>query len=424
MLDANSTPPTVAVIGSGPSGCYTAQFLAKGMPGAEITVFESMPTPYGLVRYGVAADHQGTKGVTRQFDRLFTRAGVRFAGNVAIGRDIDFQVLARSFDAVVLATGLPLDRPLGIRQDAHARVLGAGALLRTLNGFPVDILGRDEHGRHVSLGRDLAVVGLGNVAIDVLRMLVKPTADLVGTDIDDISLHELRPTPPSTVDVISRSGVERAKCDVAMLRELLALPNAHVEVTGLRPDDCGPAADLLRAHTRAAGAGVSAEHSTQVRLHFGCVPEAIDHREGKALVRATTVDSQPVELAVDTVITAIGFTHDSADDPSGPTENWSGVNVYRVGWLARGAKGTIAENRRHAQDVAAAIIQDFATGRLQASHPGFRAVESLLSDRIVDFADWQRIDEAERQSAPPQRCRLKITKLDEMLLVADRKANA
>jgi ferredoxin/flavodoxin---NADP+ reductase len=427
MLDANSPAPTVAIVGSGPSGCYTGQFLAKSMPRAEITVFESLPTPYGLIRYGVAADHQGTKGVIRQFDRLFTRGGVRFAGNVAGGRDLDFDLLVRSFDVVVLATGLPEDRPLGVPQHPRARVVGAGALLRTLNGYPVDLLGRDERGRHVQLGRHVAVVGLGNVAIDVLRLLVKPVEALVGTDIDDESFAQLRPSPPAAIEVLSRSGIGQAKFDLAMLRELVSVPDVQIEVTGVGAHDGEPAAVLLRACTNSAAdsPGLSAQRSTLVRLHFGCVPEAIDHRNGQALVQARmTADGRMVELLADTVITAIGFTDDAPDDPTRPTQGWSGPNVYRVGWLARGAKGTIAENRRAAQQVAAAIVDDFAAGRLQAIRPGFRAVEPLLGDRVIGFEGWQRIDEIERQAAPPQRCRLKITNLDEMLVAANRKVNA
>lgn len=420
---ADSTPAslTIAIIGSGPSGCYAAQLLIKKWPLASITIFESLPTPYGLVRYGVAADHQGTKNVTRQFDRIFVRDGVRFAGNVTIGTDVDFSVLAANFDIVVLATGLPRDRPLGIPQDDAARVVGAGALLRALNGHPVRSLPRDPEGCCLPLGRQLLVVGMGNVAIDVLRLMSKAPEHLRGSDIDDELLDRLRPVTPLTVDVISRSPAPRSKCDLAMLKELLALPDIEVEVTGLTDLDDGPIADLLRPYaaptnTVPPGPGRS---RTRVRLHFGLVPQEISGRDGRTVLTARRLSADPEEVGfvVETVITAVGFTAGDHHDRCSPSEEWSGSHVYRVGWLNRGAVGAIAENRKDAQRVVEAIGNDVAAGRITTGRPGFVAAQRLLSD-VVSFSDWQRIEAYERQSAGPDRCRRKISSVWEMLAIA------
>ncbi|WP_051166589.1 FAD-dependent oxidoreductase [Amycolatopsis orientalis] len=400
----------VAIVGSGPAGCYTAQFLAKSLPGAEITVFEALPAPYGLVRYGVAADHQGAKGVARQFDRLFTGDGVRFAGNVAVGRDVEFARIAANFDVVVLATGLPGDRQLEVPRDPRARVVGAGALLRALNGFP-----RDLAPPCAPLGSEVAVVGMGNVAVDVLRLLAKDDTALTGSDIDDEALRQVRPAPPKTIVVLARSGVSQAKCDPAMLRELVSLPGIDLAVSGMDERDEGPVADVLRPFATAPPSG---RGRTRITFHFGLEPERIASREGRAVLAARRRDSAREEFEADTVVTAIGFTRGDAEDETVPQDDWAGSHVYRVGWLSRGAQGTIARNRKDAQQVARRIAEDCAAGRLRPEKDGFRALTELIDHRMVDFRAWQRIEAAEHRSAAPGRCRRKITDLGRMLAVA------
>jgi ferredoxin--NADP+ reductase len=379
-----------------------------------------MPTPYGLVRYGIAADHQGAKNVTRQFDKLFTRDGVRFAGNVCVGADIAFADLARCFDIVVLATGLPQDRPLGIPTQAGTRVIGAGALLRALNGHPTQMIPRNPDGRYTSLGPQLAVVGMGNVAIDVVRLTSKDPLELDGSDIDDELFEQLRPRRPSSIDVISRSALSLAKFDLAMLRELLSLPNIDISVNGLSDNDAGPAAELLRAHIGAANdPSTLAEARTRVRLHFQITPEAIMSSGGRTLLRASTPHgpTSVTEFVVDSVITAIGFTHGAPEDQSCPTGEWSGPNVYRVGWLSRGPRGAIPENRKDARQVVDAIADDVDSGRLEIGRAGFTAVQPSLQ-HVVSFDDWQRIEAVEHREAPPGRCRRKITDRKHMLSIA------
>ena len=378
-----------------------------------------MPTPYGLVRYGIAADHQGTKNVTRQFDKLFTRDGVRFAGNVCVGTDIAFEELALSFDIVVLATGLPQDRPLEIPQQPGVRVIGARMLLGALNGHPVQVLPRDPDGRYTALGQQLAVVGMGNVAIDVVRLMSKDPHELSGSDIDDELFEQLRPKRPTSIDVLSRSGLPLAKFDLVMLRELLSLPNIDVTAIGLGDDDDGPAAELLRPHVGNADPVTPREARTQVRLHFQVTPQSITSSGGRTLLTASTPHGPtPVtEVTVDSVITAIGFTQGAPEDRSCPTGEWSGENVYRVGWLSRGPHGAIPENRKDARRVVDTIADDVASGRLEVGRAGFTAVEKSLRN-VVTFDDWQRIEAFEHREAPPGRCRRKITDRAHMLSIA------
>ncbi|GAA2026656.1 FAD-dependent oxidoreductase [Agromyces tropicus] len=406
---------TVAIVGSGPSGCYTAQFLRKSWPGSEITVFEAMPMPYGLVRYGIAADHQGAKAVTSQFDRVFTRMDVMFAGNVEIGSSVTFDELHDAFDVVVLATGLPDDRGLGVPQDDTARVVGAGELVRALNGHP-------DAGRTLEpVGEAVIVVGQGNVSMDVVRMLSKTGAELDGSDIEDAVLQRLRPEPVRVIHVVGRSGAAAAKFDIAMLRELGTLSDVSIGVTGLG-DDEGAIPELL-SELAARDAAAVPERRTRVIFHFGATPASIGH-DGQRTV-LTVVDSVSGDeraLQADTIITAIGFCNADTTPATVPDEEWSGDRVYRVGWLGRGPRGTVAENRKHAQSVAQTIVADAAAGRFLLGRPGLRAVWPRIQHDAVTFDDWRLIDEVERTSAGPGRCRRKITDLAELLEVVATKA--
>ncbi|AWK76275.1 hypothetical protein CBI38_32960 (plasmid) [Rhodococcus oxybenzonivorans] len=410
--------PTVAVIGSGPSGCYTAQFLRKELPDAEISIFEALPVPYGLARYGVAADHQGTKAVTRQFDRMFERGAINFVGNTRIGVDVRFEDITSAFDIVVVATGLPSDRPLPIPHDEAAHVIGAGGLLRALNAYPGEVASWD-----TSLGRELGeqiiVVGNGNVAIDVVRLLTKPSRHFTGSDIHDPALELLRPAPPRSVRVLGRSSAANVKFDLAMLRELCNIDSVDIRTEGLDASTTGPVADLLRDQLRASH-NSDGEHTgrTRVTFHFETVPAAVRHQDGRTILDVIRASGEQDSFAADTVITAIGFCQADEARDDVPAKTWSGSHVYRVGWLERGGRGNIAENRKHAQAVARGIVSDFAEGRIpHRDGGGLRAILPQLG-LSTSFAGWQAIDEAERKTANANRCRRKITDLNQMISIA------
>ena len=175
--------PRVAVVGSGPSGCYTAQAVRKRVPGAEIAVIDRHPFPFGLVRFGVAPDHQGTKAVSEQFARLFKRDGVEFVGSVRVGSgpedNVSLAQLREAFDAVVLATGLHQDARLEVPGADLSGVHGAGRITRLLNSAA------DEVRPAPSLGATAAVVGMGNVAMDLVRLLASASDQLEGSDVCD-----------------------------------------------------------------------------------------------------------------------------------------------------------------------------------------------------------------------------------------------
>lgn len=401
--------PSVAIVGSGPSGCFTAQFLRKAWPEAEITVFEALPVPYGLVRYGIAADHQGSKAVTGQFDRIFERMGVTFAGNVRIGADLSFRSVADAFDIVVLATGLADDRTLPVPRSDKARVVGAGSILTALNGHPsAPVLGSGP------LGEDVVVIGHGNVAMDVARLLSKHESDLTGSDIDDEALTALRPRPVRSVHLVGRSPLAQAKFDIAMLRELGGVDGVTVRAIGLEPGASGAAAELF-----AELAAVPVEDSrTLVTFHFQADPEQVTHSEGRTvLVYRNRATGQTAELHSDAIITAIGFCNSDTSRRAVPDDSWDDAHVYRVGWLGRGSVGTVAANRKHAQQAAAEIVAAWQARTLHQARPGRCAVWPRIESRVVTYADWKLIDEAEVAGAKPTRTRRKITDVENMLQV-------
>jgi ferredoxin--NADP+ reductase len=377
------TGPAVAIVGAGPSGCFVAQALLKLRPDARITIFDALPVPYGLVRYGVAPDHQGTKAITRQFDRLFERQGVTFAGNARLGRDMALDDLRAAFDAVVLATGLHADRRLGVPGEDLAGVHGSGAVTRGWNGWPEAPV--------PVLGPRVVVVGAGNVALDVARLLAKAPGECAGSDLGCDPGAGVR-----EITVVGRSPAGAAKFDAVMLREFGHLADCAVSVVGAQGE--GPVVEALHALDGHAPAGAG----KRLTFRFGLAPLGI---EGAGRVERIVFDG--LTIPCDSVVTAIGFQGE--DQPAADAEGVIAPGLHAAGWRKRGPRGTIPENRADAQIVAARIAADL---------PATSAKPGLIPTGAVDFAGWKRIDAAETAAAPEGRVRAKITTLAGLLALA------
>ncbi|AMM18916.1 hypothetical protein AX769_00630 [Frondihabitans sp. PAMC 28766] len=394
-VDPSPGSPTIAIVGSGPSGCYTAQFLRKKWHGAEIVVFDRLSTPYGLVRYGVAPDHLGTKAVTKQFDRLFERDGVQFAGSVEVGRDITLEALREAFDIVVLATGLSADRPLGegagaapsaLATTALTGVYGAGTLTRLINGHP------DETADAVALGSRVTIVGHGNVAIDLVRLLLTPRADLLALGVAPEVADVLGAGPVTSIEVVGRSAVEVAKFDVAMVRELAKSPDVRFEAEGLDlPVSEGIGDPARRSAVDELVAGSPADAGRTVRFRFGWTPDHVTGEGSVGGIVFTSADGQgrTLSLETDSVCTAIGFTEASTAAVRRAEHEGPGADIERgllddglfvVGWLRRGPQGTIPANRADSKMVADTIVGEVDDERLPLGKPGWSAVEAALLD--------------------------------------------
>ncbi|WP_334192157.1 FAD-dependent oxidoreductase [Pararhodobacter sp.] len=387
--------PQIAIVGAGPSGCFTAQALAKLLPEARIDILDALPVPYGLIRYGVAPDHQGTKAVIRQFERLFERQGVGFFGDVRLGETVTLDALQRLYDAVVLATGLSADRRLGVKGDDLPGVLGSGAVTRAFNDYPDTA--------PVSIGEQVVIVGNGNVAVDLVRLLAKGAGEFHGSDLSEAAAGQCGRV--RRIDVVGRSPSDQAKFDPVMIRELGRLEQAAIHVHGLSGE--GKVVEALEHLQGHAPDGATRE----IHFHFGWTPEEIEGQAHVTAARFRQGDARLV-LPCDTVLTAIGF---EGTTPGADAEGNIGPGLYATGWLKRGPRGTIPENRADAQAVAARIAADLAA--VPAGKPGRDGLLDLVP-QAVHYAQWQNIDAAERADCPEGRVRQKIATKARMLAIA------
>lgn len=424
-----TSQPSIAIVGSGPSGCYLAQSLRKQWPDAEITVFDQLATPYGLVRYGVAADHQNTKAVTRQFDRLFERDNVRFAGNIRVGHDVTLEQLRSAYSVVAFATGLTKDRPLGITGETLTGVFGAGEITRALNAHP------HTDTSSLSFGDRVVVIGNGNVAMDIVRFLLKRPEDYQGSDINDALVESYNAHRAKRIDIVGRSGIASAKCDALMLRELGKVANVtfHTQADLNPPEGADrDASARFAAVSELVSRDSSPAPDTEVVFHFGWTPAAVHGTESVEAVEFvdTSDAAQTLTLEADSVIAAIGFElHDDAPDMFGnesislaatPETGRFGSGLYRTGWFKRGARGTIPENRSDAKNVSDEIIADVEAGLITttAEQRGFEALPESVQARAVSFVDWQRLDAHEQSEAAEGRLRKKVLDHDAMISIA------
>ncbi|WP_125611525.1 FAD-dependent oxidoreductase [Specibacter cremeus] len=413
---------SIAIVGSGPAGCYVAQSLRRALPESEITIYDRLASPFGLVRYGVAPDHQSTKSIQAQFARLFERENVRFAGNITVGSDVSLDELRSTHNIVVLASGLSEDRVVGVPGEDLPEVHRAGRLTRVFNAHPMEPVGVPDFGGAV------AVIGGGNVSIDVLRLLIKRPEDFANSDVDDTALGQYAQAPVRRVEFICRSTVANAPSDPVMLAELGRIPGVAFT--------CSDPVAVPEDATRQASARAKAlegllelapgpQTRVQVALHFGWSPVRIlgaDHVEGVEL-RSVEDDREHRRVATDSVVTAVGFDFDR--------HNWHGLGelsrnletgaldrgLYRTGWIKRGSRGTIAENRACAKAVAEEILADLPALD-PAPRPGYDGLPEDVRARAVDYAAWRRVDLAEASAAAHGRARKKFPSHDHMVAIA------
>jgi ferredoxin/flavodoxin---NADP+ reductase len=434
----------VAVVGSGPAGFYAAGALLSADPPAEVDMIERLPTPWGLVRLGVAPDHPKLKTVSRAFERIAEQPGFRFLGNVELGRDIHHADLLRMYDAVIYAVGAQTDRRLGIPGEDLPGSWAATEFVAWYNGHP------DFQQLDFDLSIERAVViGNGNVALDLARMLALTHEELAPTDTTDASIAAIESSSIHEIVVVGRRGPAQAAFTTPELQEMGELAGADVVVDPADLDGAEPKstnAERNLAVLREFAAREPEGKPRRVVFRFFHSPVAILGEERVEAIELVRNELDANERAVPTehretlpcglVFRSVGYHGVELpgvlfDSASGTIPNEGGrvePRVYCAGWIKRGPTGVIGTNKKDATETVALLLEDAAAGRLEPKpDASAAAVDALLAERgvrVVEYAGWSAIDEVERAAGEKAgRPRVKLCSWDELLAAAERVAS-
>jgi ferredoxin--NADP+ reductase len=433
----------VAVVGSGPAGFYAAGALfASEEPRVEVDMIERLPTPWGLVRLGVAPDHPNIKAVSRAFEKIAAQSGFRFFGNVVVGRDVTHDELVVRYDAVLYAVGAQTDRQLGIPGEDLPGSWAATEFVAWYNGHP------DFQDLEFDLSHERAVVvGNGNVALDVARMLALTPEELAPTDTTDEAIEAINRSGIREILVVGRRGPVQAAWTPVEVGELGDLAGADIVVDAADLElDPASAKELEAApptikrnieHLRAYAAQTPEGRPRTIRLKFLSSPTAIIGNgkvEAIELVRNQLVDGRAVAtderetVPCGIVFRSVGYR--GVELPGVPFDTSAGTipneggrvtpGLYVAGWIKRGPSGVIGTNKKDATETVALLLEDARAGALPASSGD--DLEALLAERGVEhvlYAGWEAIDARERAAGEPHgRPRVKLCTWDELLEAA------
>lgn len=427
--------PAVAVVGAGPSGIFAAAEVLRSSS-LDVDVLDRAATPYGLVRYGVAPDHPRIKSVVATLQKVFADPRTTFLGNVDLGTDVTVDELRGAYDAVVIATGARRGRLLDVPGAALPNSLAAAELVAWYNGRPGAV------NPFTGEVRTVAVVGAGNVSLDVARVLLKGSAGLGETDVPLDVLGAMADNPVDAVDIVVRAGVTGTKFSLPELLELDKLPGLTIAVhpAAVR---LGPAEEEARAGNRRLGMRVDLFRrwaanwparpggGTKVlRLRFHAVPTAITGPDRVAGLALETPAGSTV-IPVQAVVHSIGYVGEEI--PGLPFDDISGVvpheggrvteGVYVAGWIKRGPSGIIGTNKACATESVTRMLAEHALRRAVPDSARDR-LHDLLRERgctVVDWAGWTAIDDAEIALGRRHgRGRIKIRDASELIRLGSR----
>ncbi len=435
----------VAIIGSGPAGYYTAEAAQKAFgDNVRVDIFDRLPVPYGLIRTGVAPDHQSIKGVSRRYEKVALTENVRFAGNVMIGKDVSIAELQELYDAVVVATGAPKDRELGISGQGLGNVFGSAEFVGWYNGHPqFAALDPDPS------GRTAVVIGMGNVALDVARILSKSRAEFAGSDIVAHALDLLDASQIERIVILGRRGPHQIMMTPKELGELGQLERAcpHVHQGDL-PDEGEDAllepgmrkSTMLLRQFAAIPKPVRAEKPVAIEFAFFAQPVELlgEGSVSEIVIEQTEVvrgraqgTGQIARLSADLVVSCIGYRSVPIDglpfdERAGRFANDEGrimPGIYCVGWARRGPSGTIGTNRPDGYGIVELIAQDMEEGALGSPGKKGREGFDLLAQKrgldVITFRDWKKIEEAEEAQARDGAPREKFVDVEAMIRARD-----
>lgn len=430
----------IAIVGSGPAGYYTAEAALKQWgEDVRVDIFDTLPVPFGLIRTGVAPDHQSIKGVSRRYETTALSENVRFVGNVTIGKDIAIAELQDLYDAVVLATGAPNDKKMGLPGEELPNVFGSASFVGWYNGHP--------HFAKLdpALSHDTAVIiGNGNVALDVARILAKSQEEFEGSDIVAHALSALDASQIRRIVILGRRGPHQIAMTPKELGELGKLARAcpHVDAGDL-PDEAEDAAldpgqRKSVGHLRTfAATEPCADHDIAIEFDFFASPKAIlgtERAEEVEVERTRLEDGKAVgtgetyRIPAGLVVACIGYQTSKIpdvpyDDKAGHFANQEGriaPGLYCVGWARRGPTGTIGTNRPDGFAIVEKVAEDIGEGSGKAGRPGFDALADSRGVDYVKFTDWQKINEAEIANAREGSPREKFVAVEHMIDVVSK----
>lgn len=459
QIGTDVNPLRVAIIGSGPTGFYAADHLIKQKDvKVHVDMYDRLPTPYGLVRFGVAPDHQKIKSVIKAYSRTAKRPEFRFFGNVEYGQDISLDDLKQYYHQVIFTTGAQSDRKMGIPGEDLKNSHPATEFVAWYNGHP------DFRDYEFDLSQEsVAVVGVGNVAMDVSRILSKTDAELEITDIADYALEALKNSNVKTIYILGRRGPAQAAFTNPEIKELGELADTEitvpVEEAELDPlsqkqlDDSQDRAtkkkiEIIQGYTQHE----PSDKSRQLILRFLVSPvELIGDEEGKikamrlvknelyetenGTLRPRATD-QFEEIPVGLVFRSVGYRGIPLpgipfNDSWGVIHNETGriidletkepmTGLYTAGWIKRGPTGVIGTNKPCAVESVNCMLEDAAEGKtFSPAHPEVEAVEKFISEKqpkFVSYSDWLKLDEIEVSQGEPQgRPRVKLTSVEEIM---------
>jgi ferredoxin/flavodoxin---NADP+ reductase len=442
----------VAIIGGGPAGFYAAEALLGAGVEIAVDMFERLPTPYGLVRSGVAPDHPKLKQVTLVFGNIMRLDRFNYFGNITLGQDITLDALRGAYDVVILAYGASTGQKLGIPGENLPNCYSATEFVGWYNGHP------DYRDQIITLSHEVAVVvGHGNVAADVARVLLKPVDDLRRTDIAAHALEVLAESKVREVHVVGRRGPAQAKFTIRELRELDMIPNC-VATTQSDQVVVGSACEVEIADRSNLNAAQNVEYfrglrgrrgdrqSRRLIFHFCLSPQALrgDGRVDACLLRRNVLDGRPFEqravatddgLTIDCglVISSIGYRgHPVSNDVPfdmrrGIVSNRRGRverdgapvrGLYVAGWLKRGATGIIGTNRADSIETVQQVLADISSGVIECKQGRDALIASLCatSVKVFELRDWLQLDTVEQaRGQVAGKPREKVTRVIEML---------
>jgi ferredoxin--NADP+ reductase len=446
----------IAIVGSGPAGFYAAEALINSGVPIQVDMFDRLPVPFGLVRHGVAPDHQKLKSVTAVFEKIADHPNFRFVGNLEVGRDVQISQLQSAYHGVVLATGAMSDRPLGILGEGLPGSVSATELVGWYNGHP-DFRDKSFDFSHPSA----IVIGNGNVALDVCRILAKSVEELRQSDICEHALEELSESSITDIYVIGRRGPAQAKFTGKELREFADLQEAQpvVDSDELRLDEASvseiassPSAsknmEILRGFAQQQEASAKRK---RIHFRFLLAPASIRGKmavervefeklrlNGQAGSQTTSATGERIEIPSQLVVRSVGYR--GTPVPGVPFDERSATirqrggrvvdidgkaipGMYVAGWIKRGPSGIIGTNRACAIDTVNALLADLTANECDPRDISRELLFASLRGRslkLIDFQGWRRIDALERaDGAAKAKPREKLTRVAAMLKASE-----